>query len=1439
MEERYLYFVSQFFLCVYEQNLLGRDSFGDTFLKKATDFYNQVTAKPEEARLDPQLLQALDQVNKSGKTGLSLLSVDKIKELLSEFRKHKIFLEDRYDNADWVENSLNDVLLERHKAGQETPEEKPKETPETYIPPKTALSEENTLKALEAEAVRLGKASWEKLSRKEVNTLLENVKTFKDPEGKLLKKVGKPDIDLWKDEDFAITGILAGEKVHKITDSHWIFIDDKVADEVIADQKKRMFNKQVKDYMKRLPDISKAEAEKYTEDYFKKIVDDRPFPNWKDVVKSAEKVRTKDKAYIQGYTRAMNDNFAILSNGNLQVQVNTNYLNMMNKWLPNADIQLGKKQTDMVSFVDPETNKIQAVLMPVRYEDEILPFKVWDIPGGVKPKVEVKVKKPKIKKEGEAAFLERPTKKQKTLIPGMEEPQVEEQELSARTWGQEMEKEETTPKRINKTEIMTWADKAFGFPIKSKATHKWKAAGVFYYKKQIVRMAKWGELAVAAHEIAHGIDSKITKKLYNLWKWGERKGITGEFTKELADLDYDQTQNGRRTAEGFAEYMRYELTMGIGKKKAPNFHKYFNEKILPQFPELKKNLDLFKQKLDIWNKQGAENRIIQHIDWKGEHSKTRGIGAKLMKALEWINIRFNDEFYFPQKITKKIEEIIGRKLPPSKNPALLMEYSKAKSGAIARTFVMDKAIDEHGNVVGDSLVEVLKDIPNSEMPQFIAYAVGVRALNLSARDIESGFDLDDARFIVEKYKDKGWKSTAKRVTEWSNHMLDWIVRAGGLSEETAKLMRDLNPIYLPFKRAFLEEINVTKGVGGYVDTGKAVKTIKGSGRPIINPIESLITQTRELIAKAQKIRIAKAFIDLAYEHGVGGFITKVPAPMKATTFSANQIKGYLDEIASGEEGMTSGNTYNEFLTVFTQDFKYSGKENIVSIWRDGKQEFYEIHPDLYEAFKGVDPLKLGAITKVFAPFSRMLRLGATGLKLSFGLARNPFRDAFSYVVFSKRNNTTIFDPIKGYYQEMMTKPGEATWRFKKLGGGLSGQIGFDRASVQNSYDEMLDNKLGKLGKVLHVVKHPVNTLADIVSITEMGPRSAEIEASYKKYTSEKWQKDHSDWTEEDAFIQAFCDAQDVTVNFTKSGKWAKQINQVTAFFNVSIRGPEKLYRSIRERPIQTFVKGALWLTTIAVTSWYRNKDKDWYKNLPPAYKYNNLFFEIEDHVYRLPIPFELGIIFMAAPQAVLDTMKDKDSKSLEGLLDLAKAQIPDPTPSVFQPAISVATNKNYLGVPIESEGMQYLYPTERKRDYTTRLAIKLSKGMDKIGIQLSPIQLDYMLDSYSGGFLRQFRITGEELTDLPVIGDLMLRDPSYPKRQLNEYFSDWEVLRQKKQSGIATRAEIRELNRIDGFYKTYKVLQGNITKAKKANNQALVVKYSNLLRERLERYGYK
>jgi len=1212
---------------------------------------------------------------------------------------------------------------------------------------------------------------------------------------------------------------VTAKKDNVATDSHILFTEPEIVKKITTEWDKKFLEKEIKPLKK--AGLSITEAEKEASNYLKKAIEETPPLDKKDtfgLVEDINKEAHKQPAQIQGHEVTEDFKITYLSDGQTQTAINTNFLSFFNKYLPEYTLHLQDNKERPITI--KVKDKVVGVVMPVRVDN--FPFAIEDIRG--------KIKEPPTKEE--PVSFRRPKERFLEKEPEKGIP------LSARAMGEKLAIEPETEKRINKTQIMTWAEKAFNTPIKGKATFRWKkAAGRYYPKEQIIRMEKWGELATATHELAHSLDFKTFRKEIGS-KWRTPNTV---ITKELADLDYDPKQ--RRTEEGFAEYMRYRLTTDEASKMAPNFHKYFNEEILPKFPEIKKKLDQFKDMLDTWNKQGAENRVIQHIDWEGEHQNIKGIMPKLKKALEWLNIRFNDEFYSSQRLTKEIEKALETELRPTMNPAKMMAFSKSTAGAIARTFVMEKAIDEHGNVVGDGLIDILKPIPEKEMKQFVAYGVSKRVINLEGRGIESGFDIDDANYIIDKYKDKGWDKTVDKVTEWCDHILDWLVNAGAFDEETAKLFKLLNPIYLPFKRAFLDEIKVYQGAGGYVDTGKGIKAIKGGGEPIINPMEAMVIQMRELIAKAQKIRIAKTFIDIAEREGMGGFITEVPAPVQAITFNASQIKEYLDNITAEakKEGEISLNKtqYDELLTVFTQDWEYKGKENIVSIWKNGKRKFYEIHPDLYEALKGIDPLKLGPIGKLLNPFAKLQRLGATGLKFSFGFARNPFRDAFSYAVFSKRNNATIFDPIKGYYKDITCKSGDLAWRFKALGGGLSGQIGFDRASVQFTYDEMFHERLGKKGKTLWVVKHPFIALQDLLSITEMGPRIAELEASYKKYTSEEWLKDHPDWTEEDAYVQAHLDAQDVTINFTKSGKWGKQINQISAFYNVSIRGPEKLYRSFKERPIQTLVKGIAWCTLIALGNWYKNKDEDWYKNLPPAYKYNNLWFEIGDNIYRLPIPFELGMIFMSAPQAAMDTWKNKDDQAYKGLLELAKSQIPDPTPSAFRGAYEVAKNKNWLGIPIESPGMQYLYPTERKRDYTTKLAIALSKGANKIGIKLSPIQIDYLIDSYSGGFLKQFRITGDELADYPVIGDLVLRDPGYPDRQLNEFFSDYELLGQKRSSGIANKDELRKYAKIKGFYDYYKAMQNNIKKAKEKKNDKLLKLYYKMITDKLAKYGYE
>ena len=1059
-----------------------------------------------------------------------------------------------------------------------------------------------------------------------------------------------------------------------------------------------------------------------------------------------------------------------------------------------------------------------------------------------KRKPKVKIKKPapkltgqefiKLKRLGytQAEINKMSIERRKTVIENEEVGAT--QELSAKEWGVEMAKEPKGEEKINKTQIINFIEKAFKIKIRSKVTHRFKdIAGIYQTKAELIRLSKWGELEPLTHELAHHIDKKMRQSLGVHWRKelapiGQRKSLL----KELAGLDYHPRL--RRTSEGFAEFMRYFLTTNKAKDKAPLFYKFFTENFLINNPDISSKLSALKKQLDIWQKQGAENRVRAQIDFKGEHTKVGGIRHKLERAREWVLKNFDDEFYYPKKIVSEIEKIRGANLKPTENPATMLEYSKSKAGMIARTFVMEKAVNMYGKVIGKGLIEIIEPIPREKMEPFIIYAVARRAILKMQQGKETGIDIADAKYVVNKHKNETWDKAVDEITEWGDNIMGWLVSARGLGTKEYAIIKQMNPIWIPFKRAFVDHLTVIKGAGGYINSGTMVKRMKGSARPIINPIESLITTLTETIAKAQKIHIVNLFADLSETEGVGGFMTKVPAPMEATTVTIKEMQRNLELLGID----TAGADLDALITVFTQGWQYKGKENIISIWRNGKRSFYEIHPDLYRALSGVDMLQMGPLLKILAPFARLLRLGATGARMAFGI-RNPWRDAFTYAVLSKSKTATVFDPIIGTYKSIKATPTvhPLVWKFKAMGGELSGFLGQDRAATMAVYDDMLLSKLGKKGKGLKVVKHPLNAMRNLLSIPELGPRSVEVERVYNQSL-----KNHPDWSSEDAWVYAFNSAQDVTVNFLKSGYYAKRINACAAFFNVAIRGPEKIYRTLRERPIQTIVKGITWITIFAIANWEKNKDKQWYKNLPLSYKYNNYWFEIGDTIYRLPIPFDLGMIFSAAPIAGLEAWYSKDLAPVKAWLQMLKLQIPDPTPSMFKPVIDVERNKDFLDRPIETPGMQYLPATERRRKHTTALAIALSKGASKIGLSYSPVQIDYLINNYTGGWTRQIPLRkpkGKE--DFPVLGEFILRNPHKPARQLNEFYLTFETLNQKKQAGMITTKESLQLKNTkllhDELTICYKILKEYYGQEDKESeiNKILV-----LMTESLKSYGF-
>jgi hypothetical protein len=147
------------------------------------------------------------------------------------------------------------------------------------------------------------------------------------------------------------------------------------------------------------------------------------------------------------------------------------------------------------------------------------------------------------------------------------------------------------------------------------------------------------------------------------------------------------------------------------------------------------------------------------------------------------------------------------------------------------------------------------------------------------------------------------------------------------------------------------------------------------------------------------------------------------------------------------------------------------------------------------------------------------------------------------------------------------------------------------------------------------------------------------------------------------------------------------------------------------------------------------EDDEAYQNATPDEKYANWFVKLPgvDQAVRIPIPFEVGYIFKALPEAVYNSMQSKQGAedAKKAWVTIAKNVIPGGSsygmPQAIKPVLEAAFNKSFFtGREIESRHEQQLLPEERFRENTSELA-KLVGGTAGV----SPVMLDHLVRGYT------------------------------------------------------------------------------------------------------------
>lgn len=297
-----------------------------------------------------------------------------------------------------------------------------------------------------------------------------------------------------------------------------------------------------------------------------------------------------------------------------------------------------------------------------------------------------------------------------------------------------------------------------------------------------------------------------------------------------------------------------------------------------------------------------------------------------------------------------------------------------------------------------------------------------------------------------------------------------------------------------------------------------------------------------------------------------------------------------------------------------------------------------------------------------------------------------------------------------------------------------------------------------------------------------------------------------------------------SMNFSKRGASPSMhmVNSLIPFFNAQVQSLNVLYKAatgnmpFNERlKIQEklYTRGMM-LAGVSMAYAIAMQDDEAYKNATPDQRANNWFVRIPGvkEPLRIPVPFEIGYIFKALPEAVLNMANGKHGTedAQETIKFIAKQMIPGGSswglPQALKPAVEVGLNRStFTGRDIVSAHEQKLLPEHQYRDNTSEIAKMLGGAAG-----ISPIKIDALVNGYTGAMGLAFmqaagmgfakpnpNATEKNMSELPIIGGAF----------------------QKNDAGAIANDMYKHMQRAEQVKATFDDL---VAKGKKAEAQALL-----------------
>ena len=617
---------------------------------------------------------------------------------------------------------------------------------------------------------------------------------------------------------------------------------------------------------------------------------------------------------------------------------------------------------------------------------------------------------------------------------------------------------------------------------------------------------------------------------------------------------------------------------------------------------------------------------------------------------------------------------------------------------------VERLVETTGGASIAGVVDKLKDatqyIGNGDAVNqvFTTYMAAIRAKNKGIETLNFGTDengkpvltqemLDEVTNLVNKNAPlkKIFEEARTEYNKYNRDLLDFVSSTGALSKALVKKLVAEDD-YIPFYRERKGVVELVIGNESPIRIGSIAEQpyldkLVGGDTAIIDFMTSSVQNTNMLVDMGMR--------NLATKNAVMELVDLKAAKLVKKADGTDVVKFKVD----GDD---------RYAIIATEKVMIGNKEFETGVPAD----------ILVKGMEGI-PTQMPFLFRVMAMPAQLLRKAITLSPLY--MAKQLFRDSLAAPILSGAD----FVPVLGVLSELRGTAKEKLEKRGIVGGQYFRGTSEDLSMILREISDGQPGWMKALGRF-----EAMGMEADALT----------RRAQYNSYIEQGL-------SEMEATLMAL-----ESMNFNKRGASPSVhvANALIPFFNAQIQGLNVMYKAmsgnmpfndqlrIREKMLER--GGLMAAATFAYA--VMMEDDEAYKNATPDQKYGNWFIRLPglDEPIKVPVPFEIGYIFKAIPEALYNSMTKEHGgeEAVKAFKQILLQTVPGGSsygiPQAVKPLIEVGLGKSfYTGRDILSAREKQLLPEEQYRVNTSEAAKLVGSTLG-----ISPIKIEALVSGYTG-----------------------------------------------------------------------------------------------------------